>query len=279
MTEHVLIQVGDDVDIHCRLDGPEDGLPVVLLHGYMGNGTQWDESVAGLVATGHRVVRPDFRGHGGSTDVGDEEAYTFDALRADTIAVVDALGIDSFHLVGQSMGGLVATLVAIGDGDRLQSLMLVDCSPLPGRSGSALAARLRRVVAYRVGAHRLLRWLAPVLSRISVGQDPARSTADRRRAIDDLAVIVGDLDPAAFVAFWNALQRHDDLRPRLDAIRVPTTVIVGEHEIDRLRAGAEALEHGIAGAVLVEIPGAGHSPPMERPEAFTDALLHHLLLV
>ena len=91
MSEHVAVGVADGVEIVCRLDGPTDGPPVVLLHGFLSDGSHWSRSVTPLTDAGYRVVRPDFRGHGGSSNVGNEAAYTFEFLGADTMAVIDAL--------------------------------------------------------------------------------------------------------------------------------------------------------------------------------------------
>ena len=277
MTEHYGVAVEPDVEIRVRIDGPDHGAPIVLLHGYLGSGRQWDANVESLVDAGYRVIRPDHRGHGASTSVGDESAYTFDHLHRDVRTIVEALGIERFHLVGHSMGGLIAELFAISDQERLLSLVLVDCSPFAGSHAERRSmTAVRRFVGYRLGPSRLVRGLRPVLRHVKVAAPPGRTPAERRDALVELERSVADVDPAAFVALGEQLAAHDDLRPFLGSIAVPTTVIVGEHEFARLRAGAAALRDGIPGARLVEIPGAGHSPPMERPARFDETLLDHL---
>ncbi|MCB0969009.1 MAG: alpha/beta hydrolase [Ilumatobacter sp.] len=249
---------------------------MLLLHGFLGSGEQWDANTAVLVAAGYRVVRPDHRGHGRSTHTGDETSYTFEHLYRDALAVIDGLRLGPVHLVGHSMGGLVAEFIATRDGERLRSAVFVDCSPLPGPGDSARADRIRRFVGYRVGVERLVRWSSPVLRHVSVGSPPGQTAAVRKRALADLERSVAKLDPAAFVAFGHRLASHDDVRPFLGAIDVPTTIVVGEYEFARLRKGAEALREGIPHAAFVEIPGAGHSPNLENPAAFDAALLTHL---
>ena len=249
---------------------------MLLLHGYLGSGEQWNGNIDALVEAGFRVVRPDHRGHGRSTNTGDEASYTFEHLCRDALTVVDALDLGRVHLVGHSMGGLVAEMIATRDPDRLRSVVFVDCTPLPGRGDSARSHRIRRFIGYRIGAARLLRWSTPVLRRITVASPPERTSADRHAALVGLERSVRDVDPAAFVAFGHLLNTHDDLRPLLGAIDVPTTIIVGRYDIARLREGAEALRDGIAHAALHEIDGAGHSPPIEQPAEFNAILLTHL---
>ena len=276
MTDCRTITTDDGVELLDRVDGETSGPPVVILHGYMNDGVAWREVVLPLVDTGYFVVRPDHRGHGGSANLGDESAYSFDRLCRDTLAVVDHLGVDTFHLVGHSMGGYLAQMLSIGHQERLRSLVLVDCSPMPGSPDRAWAARLRRFVAYRIGPGRLTRLLAPFLSRLTIGSSSGRTREERRAGLDDFVRSAEMHDPAAFVALGEQLQAHDDLRPFLPEITVPTTVVVGENEVAKLRAGADALAAGIPGAAFEIVDDAGHGAPMEQPEQFTRILLDHL---
>ena len=276
MTERFGVTVEPGVEIHVAVDGPPDGEPVVLLHGFLGSGEQWDGNTVVLADAGYRVVRPDHRGHGRSTNTGDTASYTFEHLYRDALAVIDGLELGKVHLVGHSMGGLVAELIAARDPERLRSVAFVDCSPLPGRGDSAHAARIRRFVGYRLGIGRLIRWASPILRHVKAASPPDRTAVERKEAIAALGRSVSSMDPAAFVAFGGHLNSHADLRPLVRSIRLPTTIIVGEFEVSRLREGAEALRDAVPHAAFVEIPGAGHAPNLERPERFDRAILTHL---
>ncbi|TDT14993.1 3-oxoadipate enol-lactonase [Ilumatobacter fluminis] len=276
MTERFGVTVEPGVEIHVAIDGPSDGEPVVLLHGFLGSGEQWNANVEALVDAGFRVVRPDHRGHGRSTNTGDEASYTFEHLYRDALAVIDGLIDETVHLVGHSMGGLVAELIATRDPERLRSVVFVDCSPLPGRGDSIRADRVRRFLGYRLGVARLIRWTSPVLRHVKTGSAPDRTTVDRKEGLAGLERSVSSMDPAAFVAFGAHLNEHDDLRPAVRTVELPTTIMVGEFEIARLREGAEALRDAIPHATFVEIEGAGHSPNIEQPTRFDEALLTHL---
>lgn len=276
MTERFGVAVESDVEIHVTVDGPADGEPVVLLHGFLGSGEQWNANVEALVGAGYRVVRPDHRGHGRSTNTGDETSYTFEHLYRDSLAVIDGLALGPVHLVGHSMGGLVTELIAARDPDRLRSVVFVDCSPLPGRGDSPREERVRRFLGYRVGVARLIRWGSPVLRRVRIASAPDRPMEERTEGLAALERSVSMMDPAAFVAFGAHLNSHDDLRPLVRSIELPTTIMVGEFEVARLREGAEALRDAIPHAAFVEIEGAGHSPNIEQRTRFDEALLTHL---
>jgi pimeloyl-ACP methyl ester carboxylesterase len=103
---------------------------MVLLHGASEHGQSWDAVVEGLAAT-HRVYVPDQRGHGASDWPG---RYSFELLRDDVVGFLDALGIESVVLIGHSMGGTVAWLVAEDHPNRLTHLIVEDTAPpRPGR--------------------------------------------------------------------------------------------------------------------------------------------------
>lgn len=276
MSERRRVAVDGGVELAVRLDGDPAGSPVLVLHGYMDQSGSWDPVARVLADAGYFVVRPDHRGHGDSTDVGDEGAYSFDHLLYDALAVMDDFRLSSAHLVGHSMGGFIAQMLAVRHQDRLRSLVLVGCSPMPGRPAGRIGPRLRRIVGYRIGTARLMRWLSPVLSRLSPGAGRDRSVAERREGLAAFAASAARQDPAAFVALGEELQHHEDLRGLLPKIAVSTTVIVGEHEIDKIRAGADIQAATIRGAVMEVIRDAGHGVPMEQPTAFASVLLGHL---
>jgi pimeloyl-ACP methyl ester carboxylesterase len=110
--------------MHVLVSGPQDGDPVVLVHGNMSSGPFWEETMLTLAAEGYRVLAPDLRGYG------DTEAVPVDGTRGmrdwsdDLKALVTALDLGRFHLVGWSMGGGVAMQYAIDNGADLLSLTL-----------------------------------------------------------------------------------------------------------------------------------------------------------
>ena len=111
---------------------------MVLLHGLGSGAGSWD-SVAGQLAGTHRVYALDMRGHGSSDWPG---TYSFELMRDDVAAFLDALSLDRVVLIGHSMGGVVGLLLAESHGDRLTGLILED-TPIPFARATPVPVRQR----------------------------------------------------------------------------------------------------------------------------------------
>ncbi|MFJ9608085.1 alpha/beta fold hydrolase [Kitasatospora sp. NPDC101176] len=123
-----------EVALACRTSGPVDGPPLVLLHALGERASDWDVVLPAL-APGHRVYAPDLRGHG---DSGRTAGYGLPEMRDDVLALLDALGLARVDLVGHSMGGVVAHLLAQHRPERVARLVLEDVpAPYP-RPASAV---------------------------------------------------------------------------------------------------------------------------------------------
>ncbi|MET8542997.1 alpha/beta fold hydrolase [Kitasatospora sp. NPDC004799] len=122
------------VTLAYRESGRPDGPPLVLLHALGERATDWDSVLPGL-APGHHVYALDLRGHGDSARTA---AYSVEAMRDDVLAFLDALGLARVDLVGHSMGGVVAYLLAQAAPERIDRLVLEDIAALYPRPASAL---------------------------------------------------------------------------------------------------------------------------------------------
>lgn len=109
-------------------DGPADPTPVVALHGLASGSRTWDRFAGTLATRERRTVALDARGHGRSSRSGD---YSFATMRDDVLAVLDRLGLWQVDLVGHSLGGHIATLVAMHAPHRVRRLLLEDTPPPP----------------------------------------------------------------------------------------------------------------------------------------------------
>ncbi|WP_235826467.1 alpha/beta fold hydrolase [Candidatus Frankia alpina] len=227
--------------------GVEDG-PVVLVHGIAGSTADW-AAVAPELAASRHVVAYDHRGHGASGRApGGRADYTFDLLLADLTAVVATLGPARIHLIGHSLGGVIALRYALEHPGRVRSLVLVDTAAAPATATGPVA---RRIVAAVLGG------VAAIASRTG-----ANSVNGRGEAV-------------ALAALGRELAGYPSLVPRLGEITAPTTVIVGERD-SMLRASAQTLAHGIQAAHLAVIAEAGHCPHISRPLAWLAAVVDHL---
>jgi len=122
----MLIRIGNR-RIHYDLVGAEDAPVVCLLHSLSQDMGVWAEQVPALLGDGWRVLRLDMRGHGGS-DPG-PEGCTMEELADDVALALAFLGIARIHLIGLSIGGMIAQCFAINHGEKLASLMLSGTSP------------------------------------------------------------------------------------------------------------------------------------------------------
>ena len=125
--------VVDGVRLAVAVSGSPDTPPLVLLHGGGTDKSTWDLVAPTLAAT-HRVYAPDMRGFGDSDRPG---KYSFGLMRDDVFAIMDAFDADRFDVIGHSMGGTLAGLIAEAQPQRVAHLVIVD-SPLPKVGGDPI---------------------------------------------------------------------------------------------------------------------------------------------
>jgi len=123
MVDHRSVDV-QGLRLACQVSGPQDAPPLLLLHALGENATDWDE-VAPVLARSRRVYALDLRGHGRSDWPGD---YSLELMRADVLRFLDTMGLDQVDLIGHSMGGAVAYLLAEDHPQRVSRLVLEDVS-------------------------------------------------------------------------------------------------------------------------------------------------------
>lgn len=211
----------------------------------------------------------DNRGMGASTP--DPRDLSIEALACDAVAILDAERIDRAHVVGHSMGGLIAQQLALAAPGRVRSLALL-CSFRRGRDGTVLdASMLWTAIKSRVGPRRARR-----LAFLAMIAPPALvASLDPDAEMIRLAELFGhDLadQPPIVMRQLRAMARFDAGARLAELARTPTLVMSGE--LDRIASpsSGRALAEAIPGARYVELAGAGHAAPIHRA-AEVDALL------
>jgi pimeloyl-ACP methyl ester carboxylesterase len=263
-----------DVTLSCN-EEPGPGTPLVLIHGLTGHRDDFAPRLPEL-AGAHRLLAPDLRGHGDFDHTGREETFTFPQLVADLAALLDACSVERCHLLGHSFGGMVALRFALAHPGRVASLILMDTAPFS-------PADFRLEAFEKGGAIARARGMAFLQERVerAARRNPAPSPSDRQT--EKWADVYwphqrrryAAMDPVAYGALGRRMVEQEPVTDRLGEIRCPTTVIVGDQDVEFL-AGADALEAGIPGAVRVTLPDAGHHPQMESPAAWLEAVRGHL---
>jgi pimeloyl-ACP methyl ester carboxylesterase len=268
------ITTDDGVGLELEVMGSGPGL--MLVHGFGGAKEDFSDHVPTL-ARDHTVVTFDHRGHGKSDNPDERAMYTLDRLVADTLQVADAAGLDSFRLLGHSMGGMVARKVVIKVPERIDALIMMDTAagPIPGFDPALMD--LAAEVAFDRGKDALKELLdmAPALEtpahrRVTADRSGYQEFNDRKWA--NLSSVM-----------WGALaielaHQSDDLDALVAALRAPLMITVGEQDKPFVKA-AKVMQEAIASATLVVIPDAGHSPQFENPEMWIETLTAFLATV
>lgn len=259
--------------------GAPDAPAVLMIMGLGAQLVRWPMNlVEALVARGYRVIRYDNRDVGLSTKFDAmgtpsfalmavshilrrpvRAPYSLTDMAADAVGLLDALGIDRAHIVGASMGGMIAQLFAAHWPERtlsLTSIMSTTGNPaLPGASLQAMGILLRRprsadveaIVAHGVRASKV------VAARL---QEDEAFMMERYRE-----EVTRNHHPAGFVRQMAAILADGDRRARLKAITAPAVVVHGtEDPLVPVDGGRDTAAH-VPGARLVEIPGMGHTLP------------------
>jgi 3-oxoadipate enol-lactonase len=250
------------IDVHCEIEG--EGPWVVLSHALACHFRMWDDQVA-VLRDRFRVLRFDTRGHGSSSVP--PAPYRFDQLVQDLVGLFDTLGVEQAHLVGISLGGMVAQEFALEYPRRLASLVLCDTtSKYPDGTDRIWRDRIAAVQAEGLTPQveaTLERWFTP------------RFRAARPDVMARIGAMIRNTPAEGYIGCGAAVPTIDTTA-RLGAIACPTLVMVGEHDAGTPLAMAETIQRGIPGAALEVIASASHLCNVEQPEGFNGVLLDFL---
>jgi 3-oxoadipate enol-lactonase len=245
-----------------------DGEPLLLIMGLSGAGRAWYRLVPHLKGR-VKAITFDNRGTGSSPPV--LRPLSMRSMAADAVSVLDALGIESAHVMGVSMGGMIAQHLALDHRDRVRSLVL-GCTTVRGRRGVP-PARLMAATALRpfAGAGRTFALAAPLLYAERTRRErPERIAEDVRvRGADATGI-------RTTLAQMDAISRHDARRRLAELEGLDVTVIHGRDDALVPPALGEEVAAAIPGASLVMIPECGHMLTTDAEDAVAAAVHAHL---
>lgn len=243
-------------DCHVSYEERGEGEPVMLAHGFAMSRRAMDP-LAERLARRFRVVSFDLRGHGATRCPADDSAYSYPLLLQDWLGLMDHLSTRSAHLVGHSMGGQIALMMAIECPERVRSLVAIGAGPC------------RRVTdpdeetSWRRGAKFFEEADPDRLTAALAASSPLARPSESDLDLDALYGDARGVELARMIrgAFLNVVSNDALCR----AVAAPTLVIAGAED-SQWRGPSKKLAELIPAGRFVEVPGAGHLVHLERPD-------------
>jgi pimeloyl-ACP methyl ester carboxylesterase len=262
--------------IHYRDQGRRDAPAIILLHGSNASLHTWEPLVKRLGGT-YRIVTLDLPGHGLTGGTPDKD-YSADGMIAAVDVVAAKLGLDHFILGGNSMGGWVSWRYALAQPARVDALLLIDAAGMPLRPGEK---RPESNVGFRVLEYPFGRWLATRITPRMLVEQSLRGSIEKQVIVDDAMIdryweLLRFPGNRAATVLRARMDREPAMAARVGEIRAPTLILFGDK--DRLinPSAAKTFNERIAGSEVAMLPGIGHLPMEEAPDATAAAIADFL---
>lgn len=240
------------------------GPPLLLLHGLGSCTEDWELQIPAF-ARHFRVITADMRGHGRSDKPPGPTSVP--QMAADVLGLLDALEIEAAHIVGLSMGGMVAFQLAVDRPERVHSLVIVNSGPalVPRTAGEWLRVQQRLALARLFPPARSGRFISQRLFP-KPEQEEMRQQLVERWARNDQRAYLASM--RALVG-WSVLDR-------VGAIRQPVLIISGDRDYTPVESKRNYMAR-LQNARLVVIEDSGHATPIDQSERFNACVLDFLL--
>lgn len=217
------------------------GNPVLLIHGGLGYADIWSAQVADLMKD-HLVIVADSRGHGRSTRT--EAPFGYDLMASDYLALLDYLKLDKVDLVGWSDGGIIGLDIAMSHPERLKHLF--------AQAANITTDGLNPAVNADAVFGSYITWMSEVYAKVSPTPDQ----------FDAFVAQIGNM--------WASQPNWTDAQ--VAVIRVPTVIVVGDHDEAILPDHTKKIASLIPGAKLVLLPQASHFAMLQDPAGYDAAI-------
>ncbi|MCJ7514710.1 MAG: alpha/beta hydrolase [Dehalococcoidia bacterium] len=248
----------NNTGIYCEVTG--QGEPLLFIHGLTSSSRSWKKQVS-LFSQHYRVITFDIRGHGRSDKP--MEPYSIELFAADTGELLRTLGAGSTHVVGFSMGGMVAFQLAVDAPELVRSLVAVNCCPEGSmRTFNNGVECVKHMLGLQINDIKHRR-------RANDGKQSPASVMERphQSVIQRMAVT----NKLAYANAFGALMKWS-VADRLDTIKCPTLMITGDGDFVPVSIKEEYASK-MPCAELVVINNSRHATPRERTEEFNAVLL------
>jgi pimeloyl-ACP methyl ester carboxylesterase len=244
--------------------GGNESRTVVLLHAFPIGANLWEPQMR-AVPQGWRLITPDLRGFGGSTELDSSSALSMSDYADDVVDLLQELGISRAVIGGCSMGGYATLALYQAHPEMFEGVIIANSRA--GADSSEARANRRNMLALvdREGPSGVATEMMPRLL--------GKTTRESNSSIEPFVRrLIKQQSPVAIRGAIHRMMHRVDSTPLLARVSVPALVITGEEDemipVDESRRMAGAVK----GATLVLIPGAGHLSNLEQPEAFNDAV-------
>ncbi len=250
-----------DIDLYYETAG--QGPPILFIHGLGSSSRDWEPQIA-IFSKTHRTVTFDVRGHGQSDKP--PGPYSVPLFAADTAALIQALDIAPAHVVGISMGGMIAFQLAVSAPELVKSLVIVNSGPeLVLRTWKERLNGLQRLLVVRLlGMRKMGQVLGKRLFPKPEQEELRRMFVERWAENDQRAYY----DAMRGLVGWSVADRLGD-------IQHPTLVIAADEDYTPVSLKRDYVAR-MPRAELVVIEDSRHATPVERPEQFNQALMAFL---
>jgi pimeloyl-ACP methyl ester carboxylesterase len=246
--------------------GETVGLPVIFLHGFPFSHEMWKAQLD-VVGKTYRAIAYDIRGHGLSY-VGDGQ-YTIEGHVDDLIALLDYLKLEKVIVVGLSMGGYITLRALERNADRFMAAVLCNTRS----EADSNEGRLKRAAGIESVKKEGSAPFAEEFVKLVFATETFRA---KPAAVESIREIIEQTPPLSIAGTLLALSARTDTTPSLSNIKIPATILVGEHDTITPPASSQAMHEKIPGSELHIIPQAAHMSNLENPDFFNEKLLSFL---
>lgn len=241
------------------------GRPVLLLHGLSNSGRAWQDQVTALLQLGHRVIVPDLLGHGVSSDA--PAGITPHGQALELLALLEHLGLQSTHLIGLSLGGMIAMELAIQAPGVVEKLIVAGTfTTMKTADRTDMLSEWVETLGQDDGCVKRFETTWPSLVSEAFAASPqGQSTYQAWHA-------QASAQSASNQIHWCEGMKQYDLSEQLQRIQAPTLVLAGEHDLFSPLSEAEDIAQRIGHAHLATLSGDGHVFNVSNAPAFNRAL-------